>query len=251
MTTVDLERALRDAGLAAPARWLEVTGSTNAAAMAMADEGAPEWTLVGAGHQTRGRGRLGRTWHDRAGGSLMTSIVLRPPLAPADAGILTLLAGAAWAEAASEVAALPVRCRWPNDLMLGDDKLGGILAEASVAADGSVRHVVIGSGVNLSPPTEADGAAGLGGDVDATVLLTAFLRALRTGYRPGDTRFADGVTTRWRNVSATLGRTVRATRVDGVAVEGRATDVDAGGSLLVETDAGLQTVTFGDLHHLD
>jgi len=88
MTATELERALRLAGLSAPAHWQEVTGSTNADAAALADGGAPEWTLVGAGHQTAGRGRLGRTWLDRPGGSLMASLVLRPTMAPEDLGLL-------------------------------------------------------------------------------------------------------------------------------------------------------------------
>ncbi|HVF08544.1 MAG TPA: hypothetical protein VNC60_08215, partial [Actinomycetota bacterium] len=95
MTATDLQRALRLAGLAAPTHWHEVTGSTNALAAELATAGAPEWTLVGAGHQTAGRGRLDRTWIDRPGGSLMTSLVLRPSMAPDDLGLLTLLAGAA------------------------------------------------------------------------------------------------------------------------------------------------------------
>ena len=77
MTTVDLERSLRSAGLTAPVRWDEVTGSTNATAAALALQGAPEWTLVGAGHQTQGRGRQGRRWEDEPGGALMVSVVLR------------------------------------------------------------------------------------------------------------------------------------------------------------------------------
>ena len=78
LTAGDLERALAGAGLAAPVRADEVTGSTNATALAMAGEGAPEWTLVAAGHQTDGRGRRGRSWTDREGSSLICSFVLRP-----------------------------------------------------------------------------------------------------------------------------------------------------------------------------
>ena len=148
MGSVDLERAARTAGLAAPVRWDEVTGSTNATAAAMAREGAPEWTLVGAGHQTAGRGRRDRTWQDRPGGALMVSVVLRPALEPVDAGLLSLLAGAAWAEAIEGVGGPTVRCKWPNDLMAGDDKVGGILAESLVEGD-RLASVVIGSGINL------------------------------------------------------------------------------------------------------
>jgi BirA family transcriptional regulator, biotin operon repressor / biotin---[acetyl-CoA-carboxylase] ligase len=251
MPTVDLERALAAAGLAAPVRWDEVTGSTNATALAMAEEGAPEWTLVGAGHQTAGRGRLGRPWHDRPGRSLIVSVVLRPSLHPSSAGLLTLLAGAAWAEAIADVAGVAVRTRWPNDLVLAGAKAGGILAEAALEPGGrSFRHVVLGSGVNLAAPEDVVPAVGIG-DVDPTVLLGAFLSAFRSGYPMPASRFAEVVTDRWRAVSATLGRHVRATRQGGGAVEGVAIDVDGAGALVVEAGTGRATVAFGALEHLD
>ena len=80
LSVTELERAFADLGLEAPVRFDEVTGSTNATALGMAEAGAPEWTLVAAGHQTAGRGRLGRTWTDRAGAALMFSFVVRPTL---------------------------------------------------------------------------------------------------------------------------------------------------------------------------
>ncbi len=109
-------------------RWDEVTGSTNVTARELAEAGTPEWTLVGASHQTEGRGRLGRAWVDEPSGALMVSMVLRPALPASDAAVLTLLAGAAWAEAATATrAGADVRCKWPNDLLIGDRKAGGIL----------------------------------------------------------------------------------------------------------------------------
>jgi BirA family biotin operon repressor/biotin-[acetyl-CoA-carboxylase] ligase len=96
LSEAELERSLAAAGLQAPVRFEEVTGSTNAAALELAEGGAPEWTLVAAGHQTRGRGRLGRTWVDQPGDALMFSFVLRPArIDPEHAGLIGLLAG--WA----------------------------------------------------------------------------------------------------------------------------------------------------------
>ncbi|HEY6567864.1 MAG TPA: biotin--[acetyl-CoA-carboxylase] ligase, partial [Actinomycetota bacterium] len=159
MVTVDLERALHLADLAAPVRWDEVTGSTNATAMELAAAGTPEWTLVAAGHQRDGRGRLGRAWLDHPGDSLMVSVVLRPALSADDAGVLTLWAGAAWAEASSALTGLQVRCKWPNDLLVDGRKVGGILAESAggTGPDAPVAHVVIGSGINLVAPPEIEG----------------------------------------------------------------------------------------------
>jgi BirA family biotin operon repressor/biotin-[acetyl-CoA-carboxylase] ligase len=242
-----LERALALAGLSAPVHWEEVTGSTNAVAARLAEGGAPEWTIVGAGHQTAGRGRLGRTWQDRPGASLMTSFVLLPALPPDSLGLLTLLAGAAWAEAASEAAGLEVRCKWPNDLMVGEGKVGGVLAESSVAGD-EVRWVVIGSGLNLAAP-DVEGATGLG-DVDAVTLLGGFLSRFRETYRAPADLFAGEVVDRWSAVSATLGRQVAAVATDGTRREGVAIAVDASGRLIVETVDGPAAVSSDEIEHL-
>ena len=178
---LDLERALAAAGLRAPVRWEEVTGSTNATAYALAMDGAPEWTLVAAGHQTAGRGRLGRSWEDVAGRALLCSIVLRPSVPPEDAGLLTLLAGAAWVETAREVAGVDATAKWPNDLLVGDAKAGGVLAESRVV-EGRLDVVILGSGINLEPPQLDGPAAGLGADADPADLLAGFLVRFRAGY---------------------------------------------------------------------
>ncbi len=248
MTSTELERALQLAGLSAPAHWHEVTGSTNAVAARLADEGAPEWTLVGAGHQTAGRGRLGRAWVDRPGGSLMTSLVLRPGVQPEDLGLLTLLAGAAWAEVATEVSGLEVRCKWPNDLLVGDAKVGGVLAESSVTGD-EVRWAVLGSGLNLADPG-VDGTVGLGTDVDRAALLGGFLSRFRRGYHAPHSELAAEVVARWSRVSCTLGRLVAAVGTDGVRREGVAVAIDTSGRLVLETTGGPAAVASDEVEHL-
>lgn len=246
LSTTELERALAAAGLDAPVRFDEVTGSTNATALELAEAGSPEWTLVAAAHQSAGRGRLGRTWVDRPGGSLMFSFVLRPAaLEPQDSGLISLLAGAAMADAIREVASIEVRCKWPNDLVLGGAKVGGILVESSLA-EGVVRYAVVGVGVNLDPPTGVGGAAGLG-VIDPAALLSAFLRRFHSGY----VALPAGVVEGWSAVSATLGREVEAVRVDGASIRGRAVAVDGRGALVVLTsDESRVTVTSGEVTHL-
>ena len=246
---LDLERALAAAGLRAPVRWEEVTGSTNATAYALALDGAPEWTLVAAGHQTAGRGRLGRTWEDVAGRALLCSIVLRPSLSPEDAGLLTLLAGAAWAETARDVAGVHATAKWPNDLLVGDAKAGGVLAESRLT-EGRLDVVILGSGINLVPPSLEGPVASLGADVDPSALLTGFLERFRAGYEVDPPRLSDEVRARWRAVAATLGRDVEAARTDGVPIRGRAVDVDARGGLVLDTRDGLAVVAFGEVAHL-
>jgi BirA family biotin operon repressor/biotin-[acetyl-CoA-carboxylase] ligase len=242
-----LRHALEQIGVEAPVRFDEVTGSTNLTALRLAAEGAPEWTLVAAAHQTEGRGRLGREWRDEPGQALMFSLVLRPDLAPERAGLITLLSGACMATAARELGA-PVRCKWPNDLMVGGKKAGGILAESVVAGD-RFEHLVLGLGVNIgAPPADVTAAAAL--DVDEGELLMTFLRAFADGYRPAGASFSADVIERYRPFCDTLGRRVRAFTVDGSTIEGEAVDVDGTGALVVGTSDGLELVRSGEVEHL-
>jgi BirA family transcriptional regulator, biotin operon repressor / biotin---[acetyl-CoA-carboxylase] ligase len=248
LTIDQLQRALAAAGLEAPVRADEVTGSTNDTAREMAEAGSPEWTLVTASHQTAGRGRLGREWLDRRGSALMFSVVLRPSLPPERAGLVPLLAGVAMARAAREATGADVRCKWPNDLMLGDAKIGGILAE-SVVGDGRLRFVVVGVGVNLGdPPAGVERAGALPAGQEP--LLRAFLGELTALYEPADPGFGDSVLSAYREVSATIGRQVEATTVEGSRVSGTAVDVDDRGDLIVETAEGPRAVAFGEIAHL-
>jgi len=244
LTVIDLERALAALGLEAPVRFDEVTGSTNATAVELAEGGAPEWTLVAAGHQTAGRGRLGRTWSDKPGAALMFSFVLRPALDPDGAGLIPLLAGAAMAAAIHDVAGIEVRCKWPNDLLLDGGKVGGILAESSVA-DGRFRYAVVGIGLNLEPPSDVERAAGLG-DADPVAVLSAFLRRFHDGYA----RLPHGAVEAWTAFSATLGNDVQVVRRQGPSVRGRAIAVDERGALVIRTAHGTHTVASGEVQHL-
>jgi BirA family biotin operon repressor/biotin-[acetyl-CoA-carboxylase] ligase len=245
LTADDLSRALEEAGLAAPVRADEVTGSTNATALALAEEGAPEWTLVAAGHQTDGRGRRGREWTDREGSALICSFVLRPALPASRGGLLTLLAGAALAEAARSLGA-EAGCVWPNDLFTPRGKAGGILAESFVAGS-TIRHAVIGTGVNLGePPADVAGAAALEG-VGTAPLLGAYLSRLARAYSPAAPDFAERVVAAATATSLTLGREVEVARDGAETVSGTAVALDLEGGLIVDTRTGPVTVAFGEV----
>jgi BirA family transcriptional regulator, biotin operon repressor / biotin---[acetyl-CoA-carboxylase] ligase len=245
-----LSEILARLGHQAPVRFDEVTGSTNATASVLAGRGAPEWTLVAAGHQTEGRGRLRRTWVDQPGRSLLFSLVLRPQLSPDLAGLVPLLAGAAMARASSAASGAKVGCKWPNDLLAGERKVGGILGESSTGG-GRLTHVVLGIGVNLDDPPPGLAEAGAVGGVDSAALLEAFLREFDEGYRPEDPLFAAGAVEAAREVSITLGRLVRATAVDGSVVEGLAVDLDTRGGLVIEAKGKRMVVAFGDVGHVE
>jgi BirA family biotin operon repressor/biotin-[acetyl-CoA-carboxylase] ligase len=161
--------------------------------------------VVVADHQTAGRGRLDRRWEAPPGTALLASFVLAP------SPVLSLAAGVAAAEACRG----GVRLKWPNDLLLGDRKVGGILVETTP------QKAVCGVGINLTWAPE--GAAALG--VARDDLLQRLMDTLATW-----TAVPSGVVlARWRELSATLGRRVR---IDGV--EGLAEDIGAGGELIVD-----------------
>lgn len=258
LTTADVVRAARDAGLGAPARFVSVTGSTNDDLLAAAARGDPEWTLLVAGDMTAGRGRLGRSWSTVPGASLATSLLLRPATPPGDVPLIALAAGVAMARACRSLAGVDVACKWPNDLVVRDRKIGGILCEATVA-DGRVAAVVVGTGVNVSH-ADADFAEELGGAAtsiaieggreDAAGILAAYLGGLRALYGDGGAAIAGRVVEPYRALCATLGRRVRARTTDGSVVEGAAVDVAADGALVLETASGVTTVSFGEVVHL-
>jgi BirA family transcriptional regulator, biotin operon repressor / biotin---[acetyl-CoA-carboxylase] ligase len=249
LTDDDLLQVLADITVLAPVRSAEVTPSTNATALEMAEAGEPEWTLVAAGHQTEGRGRLGRTWTDVPDAALLFSFVLRPDLPPARTGLLSLLAGATMAQAIRATTGRRVTCKWPNDLLLHDAKVGGVLSESAVA-DGEVRYVVVGVGVNLEPPPDQPDAGGIG-STGLRELLQAFLTRFARVYTVADIAFPQRVRNEWLPLSATIGQIVQAETVGGDEVTGRAVGIDDFGSLLLSTDEGEMRVAFGEIEHLD
>jgi BirA family transcriptional regulator, biotin operon repressor / biotin---[acetyl-CoA-carboxylase] ligase len=254
-----LEKAVGGAGIDAPPRYLDETPSTNTVALALAEEGAPEWTVVAAGHQTAGRGRLGRAWASAPGRSLLFSVVLRPSLPPERAPLLSLLAAAEMVEACPRPPEEPVRAKWPNDLLVGERKVGGILPEARVEG-GELGHLVLGVGMNVSM-TEEDfpeeilvtaTSLGLeGASIEPGDLLRRFLAGFRASYRPIDPDFGVHVVAGYQGVCATIGRLVRARTVTGDEVEGLAVAVDSDGSLVLEREGERHSVAFGEVVHLD
>ena len=258
LTQDSLERAVGAAGIEAPPRYLDETPSTNAVALALAEEGAPEWTVVAAGHQTAGRVRLGRRWASSPGRSLLFSLVLRPAMAPEHAPLLSLLAATEMVGASPPPPDEPLRAKWPNDLLVGERKVGGILPEARV--ESGLRHVVLGVGVNVSM-TEEDfpeeilvtaTSLGLEGvSIEPEELLGRFLSGFRAAYRPIDPDFGVHVVARYQGVCATIGRQVRARTVAGDEVEGLAVGVAPDGGLVVEAGGRRRSVGFGEVVHLD
>lgn len=184
-------------------------GSTNDIALALALREAPHGTVVLAEEQTAGRGRMGRTWHSEKGSGIYSSVILRPPLAPSAAPILTLMAGVAAREAVFAATGLRADIRWPNDLLVGGKKVSGILTEMSAELD-RLHKVVLGIGINVNhqrmPAELKDIASSLslesGQRYSRLEVLGALLRELDRHYRLLLEKGSREIVRRWSAVSS-------------------------------------------------
>jgi BirA family biotin operon repressor/biotin-[acetyl-CoA-carboxylase] ligase len=228
--------------------------STNRYLLDEARNGAPEGLVAVADHQTAGRGRFDRRWEAPPGSSLLVSVLLRPAAPTASAGGLhdgshqaVMAVALALAGAVEDVAGVTPELKWPNDLVVGDRKLAGLLAGREGDA------VVIGAGCNVEweafPPELAATSTACnleaGRSVDRDALLDRFLEQLGAALDA-----FDSVPERYRTRLATLGRRVRVERAHD-SLEGDAVDVTRDGALVVRHDDGHEElVTAGDVVHL-
>jgi BirA family biotin operon repressor/biotin-[acetyl-CoA-carboxylase] ligase len=243
------------AGLAAtrfgPVEWLAEVGSTNLLLLDEARRGTPAGRVVVADVQAAGRGRLGRTWEAPPGASLLVSVLLRPALDAGDRPLVLTAAALAAAEAVGRLSGLDVRIKWPNDLVVADRKLAGLLAEAADDA------VVVGLGCNVSwtdlPPHLPDAtsiAREAGRAPRREELLVAWLVGFERRLAQLEAGAAADLLDDVRARSATLGRVVRVERLGRGEVVGTAEDFTPAGHLVVATGAGPVEIAAGDVTHL-
>jgi BirA family biotin operon repressor/biotin-[acetyl-CoA-carboxylase] ligase len=206
-----------------------------------------------ADHQSAGRGRLDRRWEAPPGASLLTSILFRPTFDPAELHFCTTAVALAAAEACREVAGVGPVLKWPNDLLVAEAKLAGVLAEADFS--GQSWAVVVGIGINVAWPGPESVLGTCLNDlaaepVDRRALLGALLNALTPRKDLLDS--PDGrleLLAELRQRCATLGQRIRV-ELAAEAISGVASEIDDAGHLIVQTPAGPRTVTAGDVVHL-
>jgi BirA family biotin operon repressor/biotin-[acetyl-CoA-carboxylase] ligase len=231
---------------------LAETASTNDVAREQARRGARAGFVVAAARQTRGRGRLGRAWESAPGLGLYVSLLLRPDFPATEAGRLTILASVAASDAVENAAGLRPRIKWPNDLVIGGKKLGGLLIE-SEPRGARLDHAVIGIGINVRHSADdfseevralatslriATGKLFRRADV-LVALLRAFEHRLERPF--AEAREA------WAESSLTLGQRVELSTARGTR-RGQALGLDESGALLLRNEAGeIETVTAGDM----
>jgi len=239
---------------------LKETDSTNQVAFRMAEEGAPEGTVVIADAQSAGKGRLGRTWLSPPGVNLYCSVVLRPPISPVAACQLTFLSVVAVARAIEACSTLTPQIKWPNDILIAGKKVAGLLNEMNAETE-KVNFVVLGIGVNLNvrvsqlgttlrhPATSLLEEGGV--EVDRVRFTRTLLVELDRLY---DRFLIEGeapVRAEWLERSAIRGRQVRVS-LGNREFTGVVQGVDAFGALLVQPALGpLETVLSGDVTLLE
>lgn len=255
-----LDAALAGTPFAGNIRYFPTIHSTNVLAMREADEGAPEGLVYVADEQTAGRGRAAHRWHSSAGAGLYVSILLRPRLAPADILWLSLAAGLAVRDAVHQVTSVQADIRWPNDLLLGRKKFGGILTELNAEVT-RVRHCVVGIGINVHQddfPTELRPiAASLRSETGRSFarqdLLIALLQSLQREAQAlaADTHSAASkILDRLEGASSWIrGKQVHVD--EGEGFDGVTAGLDPRGFLLVRTPQGLRTVLSGGVRERD
>jgi BirA family transcriptional regulator, biotin operon repressor / biotin---[acetyl-CoA-carboxylase] ligase len=254
-----IERALSTQFVGRHVLYLATAGSTNDEARRLAMAGAPDGTLVVADYQSAGRGRLDRRWEAPPGSSLLLSLLFRPALALERVQQLTMLCGLATAEAIEAETGLAAGCKWPNDLVINERKVAGILTELELSGE-RLAYVVVGIGLNVNlDPAVLPGpllaratslAAELGRPVTRLPLLLALLARVETRYQALSAGTAD-LHREWASRLVTLGRPV--TVADGETEwMGMAEGVDNDGALLVRPPGGEpRRVVAGDVRVVD
>ena len=227
--------------------YFDEVSSTMDIARDLARQDCPHLTVVIAGRQAKGRGRLKRTWLSAEGG-LFFNMVLRPPIPPSLSYKVNFIASLVLSRTLQNLYGINARVKWPNDVLVDGKKISGILAEMEAGAD-RVSYINIGIGINVNnDPTSVELKATsvrkvLNRTVSRRDLLSEFLDAFEKRL---DRIVSDDVISEWKQETITLNQKVQIVTTQGVS-EGIAIDVtDTGALLLQQADGTIKTVVYGD-----
>lgn len=233
----------------------EILDSTNREARDLGRQGAPEGTLVLAEQQSAGRGRMRRSWLSPAGVNLLLSLLLRPPINPDQAFILTMILALATSDGVQEVTGVRPLIKWPNDLYVGGRKLAGILTEFSVV-ENRVEYMVLGMGLNVNwdpgenpdilyPSTSL--FREIGRRIPREGLLLAILKRFEESYRVLLTGEIMPFYRKWNDLSMILGKEVELD-LGGERVRGTALRINRKGALMLRDVSGREReILHGDV----
>ena len=255
LTSTEIRHGLKTRTVGRTIHAFRSVKSTNDLAAKLAEDGAPEGVIVTAEEQTKGRGRLGRSWFSPPRTGIYVSIILRPSVAPENAPGLSVMTAVALADTLTKWRPGLVQIKWPNDVWINGRKTAGILTELS-AERTRINHVVVGVGINVNhqasefPDNLRAMATSIRRElrhkVDRLELLREFLRHFEKEYTSYLKCRLKKSLPRVRNYSALLGREVTLqsgqTRRTGVVK-----DIDVNGALLLKTAEGVETITAGEV----
>ena len=238
--------------------YFKTLDSTNSTAYQLALNGAREGEVVIAESQEKGRGRLGRHWISPPLLNLYLSVILRPPIPPHQASLITLLAAVATADAIEKTSGLKPSIKWPNDLLLGKRKVAGLLNEIHSETD-HIHFVILGMGVNLNMdekllPWELQTKATslkkeMGRPISRKEFVCHLLNELEQWYEIFLKKGGAPVLKAWKDRARIEGKRVKVTSF-GDVLRGRAVDVDSDGALILQTKGGVQKrIVAGDIEY--
>jgi BirA family transcriptional regulator, biotin operon repressor / biotin---[acetyl-CoA-carboxylase] ligase len=237
-------------------RVFQETTSTNDVVDKLGRDGVKEGVVVFAESQTKGRGRLGRNWVSARAKGLWFSVLLRPPLAPESATQITVASATAMARAIRNVSGLPAEIKWPNDILVNDRKICGILTEMTAELD-KINYIVLGIGVNANfapsdfpadlRKTATSLAIEAGRPFQRSEVALAILTELDRDYARVRSGQFEALADEWESSCTTIGRNVEIACGQRI-VHGRAESLDPAGALLVRTQHGhLERIIGGDV----
>lgn len=242
-----------------PLLLFDLVDSTNSVAHRLADEGYPDGTVVIANRQTAGRGRHGRIWLSPPNRNIYMSVLLKPPLDSRKATLLTLMAAVACCRTVRDLADIDASIKWPNDIVVGARKCGGILTETRPAA-GSVQCAILGIGINVNVGEDefdefrSCNATSFKMETsrawDRSAVAVKAVGELDRWYRTLLDGGAACIRSEWRSLSSTIGKLVS---VSGGAetIVGVAADIDELGHLvLAMPDGSTRCASAGDISQL-
>ncbi len=256
LTPSEVKPSLRTKWMGRSIHHFHSMDSTNSMAYQLALQGAEEGEIVVAESQKKGRGRLGRKWFSPPLSNLYLSVILRPEIPPQQAPLITLMAAVATAGAIHKFSGLQPMIKWPNDILLRNRKVAGLLNEIHSEMD-RIHFVILGIGVNLNMDEkmfskEIRGLATslkreMGQSISRKAFLQTLLEELEMWYETFLKEGASPILKAWRDKARIQGRPVKVTSF-GEVLSGTAIDVDNDGALILETKAGeRKRVVAGDV----
>jgi BirA family biotin operon repressor/biotin-[acetyl-CoA-carboxylase] ligase len=258
LTPAEIKPLLKTKWMGKGIHHFQTLTSTNMEAYQLALRGAPEGEIVIAESQEKGRGRLGRHWFSPPFLNLYLSVILRPDIPPSQASLITLMAAVAVAEGVEHFSGLHPAIKWPNDILLKNRKVAGLLNEIHSETD-RIHFVILGIGVNLNMDKKLFAkeirsvATSLKMETGKTVSRKEFVSCLLEALEKWYTLFlregGKPVLKAWRERARIKGKPVKVTSF-GETLLGRAVDVDSEGRLILETEGGeRKRIVAGDVEY--